>query len=161
MYEAIQGVATNRTEVKNIIIDDAGFIMSTEYFKRASEGGYNKFSEIGQHMFNIIDLCKKLRSDLNIIFTFHPEVETDILGRTNKKIKTVGKMLDNSYTLEGSFTVVLYTQVTFDKDGQPSYQFVTNRTPDFPAKSPEGMFESLAIENDLKTVLDKVEEYYN
>ena len=39
VYEAIQGVATNRTEIKNIIIDDAGFIMSTEYFKRASEGG--------------------------------------------------------------------------------------------------------------------------
>lgn len=134
--------------------------MATEYFKRASETGYGKFSEIGQHMFNIIDSSKKLRDDLKIVFTFHPETETDLLGQTRTKIKTIGKLLDNSYTLEASLPIVLYTEVSFDKDGAPIYQFVTNRTQTCPAKSPEGMFDNLKIENNLKTVIDAIDQYY-
>ena len=134
--------------------------MSTEFFKRASESGFNKFSEIGQHMFNIIDNSKKLREDLKIVFTFHPEVDTDLLGQSTKKIKTIGKLVDEKYTLEASFPIVLYTEVSFDKDGIANYQFVTNRTQTCPAKSPEGMFENLRINNDLKVVIDAIDQYY-
>ncbi len=88
VQEHIVGVATNRPEINTIFVDDAGFIMATEYFKRASETGYGKFSEIGQHMFNIIDTSKKLRDDLKVVFTFHPETETDLLGQSQTKIKT-------------------------------------------------------------------------
>ena len=35
----LEGISDKRPEIKNIVIDDAGFIMSTEYFQRASEGG--------------------------------------------------------------------------------------------------------------------------
>lgn len=120
----------------------------------------NRFTEIGQHMFNIIDASKKLRDDLNIIFTFHPDTDTDILGNKKTRIKTIGKLLENAYTPEASFTVVLYTQVAFDKDGKSTYQFVTNKTQECPAKSPEGMFESLTIDNDLKLVTEAIKSYY-
>ena len=39
VQETIVGVANGRPEIKTIFIDDAGFIMATEYFKRASENG--------------------------------------------------------------------------------------------------------------------------
>lgn len=160
VQETIVGVATNRPEIKNIVIDDAGLIMAVEFFKRASESGYSRFTEIGQHMFNIIDTSKKLRNDLNVIFTFHPDTDTDLNGEKRTRIKTIGRLLENSYTPEATFTIVLYTQVTFDKDGSPQYHFVTNKTLNCPAKSPEGMFDSLTIDNDMNEVLKKVKEYY-
>jgi hypothetical protein len=160
IVQRIKAVAANPA-IKHIVIDDALFVMTTEYFKRASEAGYNKFSEIGQHMFHIIDTAKNMRDDLFIFFLFHPETETDYLGNKNVSIKTVGKMLSNSYSPEASFTTVLYTKVDFDKEGTPSYNFVTNRTPSLPAKSPQGMFDSTLIPNDLNYVVTETIKYYN
>lgn len=135
--------------------------MATEFFKRASENGFNKFSEIGQHMFNIIDAAKKLREDLTVVFTFHSDDSVDpMLGMGSKKIKTIGKMLAEKYSPEASMTVLLYTHVDFDKDGKANYQFITNRTETYPAKSPMGMFEDLTIPNDLNTVIQTIENYY-
>lgn len=117
--------------------------MATEFFKRASESGYNKFSEMGQHMFNIIDTAKRLREDLSIVFIFHVDESVDsVTGASSKKIKLIGRMLEEKYSPEASMTVLLYTHVDFDKDGKANYQFITNRTEQYPAKSPMGMFET-------------------
>ena len=35
--------------VKNIVIDDLIYVMRKEYFKRAKEPGYNKYTELAQH----------------------------------------------------------------------------------------------------------------
>lgn len=157
----IQGISNNRPDILTIVIDDANYIMSTEFLKRASENGFSKFSEIGQHMFNVVDTAKKLRSDLNVVFTFHDEfVDTGMDSTPLRKIKTVGKLLDNSWTLEGLFTVLLYTKVEYDKDGEPSYHFITNHQPNIPSKTPKGMFEDIKIDNDLQYVIKKVTEYY-
>lgn len=37
--DILRGISEHRPDIKNIIIDDAGFIMLTEFFKRASENG--------------------------------------------------------------------------------------------------------------------------
>ena len=39
VQDTIIGVANTRPEIKTIFVDDTGFIMATEYFKRASESG--------------------------------------------------------------------------------------------------------------------------
>lgn len=120
----------------------------------------DKYNELGQHMFNIIDTAKNLRPDLNVVFLFHPEDSTDPQGIVDRRIKTVGKLLADKYTPEASFGTLLHTTVNFDKDGKPEYMFVTNRTPEYPAKSPWGAFESLTIPNDLQLVLDTLNKYY-
>lgn len=97
--------------------------MATEFFKRASESGFAKFSEIGQHMFNIIDSSKKLRDDLKIIFTFHPEVDTDLLGQSSKKIKTIGECLpiQNCLNCGDILKLVILTQSSNVFEGQNNY----------------------------------------
>ena len=75
-------------------------------------------------------------------------------------MKTSGKMLDNQITLEGLFTICLYTLVEEAKDGTATYNFVTNRYRKFPAKSPDGMFKDIKIPNNLQTVVDTINEYY-
>lgn len=155
----LRAVSEKRQEIKTIIIDDASFIMSIEFFKRARETGYNKFSEIGQHMFEITNAAKELRDDLNVVFMFHEDLQLVDGFMPVRKIKTVGKMLDDKFTPEALFTVLLYTDVESTKDGN-KYSFITNRSGDIPAKSPMGMFKDSKVDNDLNEVLKIINEYY-
>jgi hypothetical protein len=70
------------------------------------------------------------------------------------------KMLDNQIVLEGLFTICLYTHIDEDKDGKPTYNFVTNRYHMYPAKSPMGMFDDTLIPNDLNAVCETIDAYY-
>ncbi|WP_019132675.1 AAA family ATPase [Peptoniphilus obesi] len=136
---------------KNIVIDDFQYILSDEYMKRAMERGFDKFTEMAQHYYDIIKYAQSLREDLNIIFLSHSERKDD--GST--KVKTIGKLLDEKVTIEGLFTVVLNTKI---EDG--NYYFETQNNGFNTSKSPKGMFEEYKIHNDLKLVVDKVNEYY-
>lgn len=60
----------------------------------------NKFSEIGQHMFEITNAAKELRDDLNVVFMFHEDLQLVDGFMPVRKIKTVGKMLDDKFTPE-------------------------------------------------------------
>lgn len=68
-------------------------------------------------------------------------------------------MLDNTITLEGLFTYVLFTTILRDDDGNPTYKFMTNSDGSTTGKSPMGLFNELYIDNDLKLVIDRIEEY--
>jgi hypothetical protein len=70
-------------------------------------------------------------------------------------------LLDNQIVLEGLFTVALYTHIDEDNQGNTTYEFVTNRWKKYPAKSPDGMFPSNRIPNDLKQVCQHIDEYYS
>lgn len=78
----------------------------------------------------------------------------------NKKHYLKLKLIDNVVTLEGLFTVVLFTRVKKGKDGM-EYYFVTQTDGVTTAKSPKGMFETLEIPNDLNYVIQKMNEYNN
>lgn len=67
-------------------------------------------------------------------------------------------MVDDYLTLEGLFTVVLYTIVQKSNE-KIEYRFVTNYDGKYPAKSPVGMFKDLYILNDLGLVADTIHNY--
>lgn len=152
--KAIEFISTKRPNVKNIVVDDAQFIMSFEFMARAKETGYGKFTDIGVNMNKVLVAARECRKDLKVYFLWHPDVDKD--GKMS--MKTVGKMVNDYLTLEGLFTVVLYSTVS-NVDNQVKYQFVTNNDGQFPAKSPYGMFKELYIKNDLGYVSEKVDEY--
>jgi len=137
-------------EIKNIIIDDFQYTMANEFMRRATEKGYDKFTQIGQNAWNIISQAGALRDDLKVFFLTHSD--TDEMGKS--KIKTIGKMLDDKICLAGLFTIVLYSTMIDDR-----YVFLTQSTSNAIAKSPLGMFEEKIIENDLSYVINKINEY--
>jgi len=153
--KAIAYISNSRPEIKNIVIDDAQYIMAFEFMRRAKEMGYNKFADIGVNMGKIVEAARNTRKDLKVYFLWHPEQDRE----TSYKMKTVGKMVDDYLTLEGLFTVVLYSKVTKGMDNKVEYQFVTNHDGEFPAKSPIGMFEEIHIPNDLGVVSKLIDEY--
>ena len=156
----LKTISEKGLEIKNIIIEDANYIMSFNLLAKAMETGFTKFNLMGQGMLNIIQEAKKLREDLMIFYFSHPEAIEDGDEIVSYRIKTSGKVLANQIVLEGLFTVVLYTYVDCKND-QCTYHFLTNRYLKYPGKSPEGMFDEIKIDNNLQLVIDKVKEYYN
>lgn len=62
--------------------------------------------------------------------------------------------------VEKEFVVCLYTDNHYSND-KVNYRFRTQSQGKDSAKSPMGMFDELYIDNDLKQVIDKCNEYYN
>ena len=150
--------------VKNVIIEDMTYIMRKEFFKRAKETGYGKFTEIAQHFQQVISTCENMRDDINVFFILHSEAIQSDKTTVGYKVSTVGAMIDSQYNPVEVVPMVLYSAIKFDDKGNASYGFYTHRcmegTVEIPAKSPDGLFEEDFIPNDLGLVIKAMNEYY-
>ena len=155
----------DKTDKKNIVIDDCIYCMRKEYFRRAKEAGYTKYTELAQHFQQLISTCENLRDDLNVFFMLHSEDVVSDNSIVGYKVSTIGKLLDSQYNPIECVPMVLYSAIKYDDKGKPTYGFYTHAVKEgmaeIPAKSPDGMFEEDFIPNDLGTVVSKIEEYYN
>lgn len=158
------GISDKRPERKNIIIDDATYLMRNELFARSKESGYGKFTDIATHFQQLLSLATRLRDDLNIFIIMHSEEVVNGSEIDSYKCATVGKMLDDKYNPIECVTICLYCDVKFDEQ-KAVHGFYTNmanvRGKTIPAKSPDGMFDNVFVDNDLQMVVDKINEYYN
>lgn len=150
-----------RPEIKNIVVDDFQYMSSFEFFDKANEKGYEKFTQIGAHLARIARMPKDMREDLMIFFLTHAEEATDLEGKRKYKAKTIGKMVDEKLTLEGLFSIVLFGKAKKNKDGQIRYVFETQTTGDNTCKSPKGMFDNFEIPNDLAFIVNSIKDYEN
>ena len=136
------------------VIDDAGYLLSFEMFKRANETGYSKFTDMAKNFFDMLDFINtKLPNDIIVYITMHTEDDSEM---HRVKVKTIGKMLDQNLKIEGLFSIVLRAVQTED-----GYKFVTRDDMVSTAKSPIGMWEEDMIDNDLKAVDSTIREYYD
>jgi hypothetical protein len=165
LIQLLDSINTKALHVKNIVIDDMIYIMRKEYFRRAKEAGYTKYTELAQHFQQIISTCENLRDDLNIFFILHSEDITSDNSITGYKVSTIGKLLDSQYNPVEVVPMVLYSDIKYDDKGNATYGFYTHRTMngtiEIPAKSPDKMFEEDFIPNDLALVVKAMNEYYN
>jgi len=161
ILEALRYINTNRLDIKYIIIDDFQYVLAFEFMAKAMEKGFEKFSIMAKNAFDILNTGRSLREDLKVfVLTHSEELQKDF--ETVRKMKTIGKLLDDKITLEGLFTVLLYTHCEWDdKEEKGYYYFITNRTNDYPAKSPVGMFDKIKIPNDLGYVNEMINNYNN
>ena len=138
-------------KLKQYVIDDSQYLLVNEFFDRAGEPGYQKFTDMALNFRNLIHfVINKAPDDVIVYFLHH--TETDNNGRI--KAKTIGKMLDEKLTVEGLFDIVLRTQV--DPDG---HWFVTQSNGNDTVKSPEEMFPQ-KIPNDLAAADTTIRAYY-
>lgn len=160
IVSALKKISDTRPEIKVIVIDDFQYLMSTEFMNRSDEKGWDKFTDIARHAWDVINTAKSLREDLKVVVLSHDEMIQENF-QPKRKIKTIGKMLDDKVTLEGLFTVVLFTDVTKDQQtGELNYRFITQNDGSTTSKSPRGMFKDFMIPNDLAYVIRCIDEYY-
>ena len=150
-YEIVGKIQEMAKKYKAVVVDDFQYVMANEFMRRATEKGYDKFTEIAKHAWDIADCVRMLPADVIVYVMCHTDTDQDGF----EKLKTIGKLLDEKIVLEGMSTIVLKTAVS---DGQ--YMFLTQNNGKDTVKSPAGMFPAYAIDNDLKYVDQKIRNYY-
>ncbi len=145
-------INTKRLDIKYMIIDDMGYTLTNDFMRSALVKGYDKFSTLAKDAWEVIKTVNEMRPDLMCFIMMHSD--TDPQGKS--KPKTIGKMLDEKVCIEGMFTVCLHSIVT---DGK--YSFITNNDGSHMAKSPQGMFETLKVDNDLLLISNHINNYLN
>lgn len=146
-YAWIQTVIAT-SKCKAIVIDDSQYLLVNELFERAKEKSYEKFTDMAVNFRNLIHFINDLPEDDKIVYFLH---HTDTGADGREKAKTIGKMLDEKLTLEGCFDIVLYCQ---------DHKFFTQANGQSTAKTPEGLFDTVEIPNDLKLVDSAIRDYY-
>lgn len=159
----LKELANQKGKWKNIVIDDAGIPQTKDYRKVAHKEGWDKFIHLALNLgavhLTVTDLFPR---EVLIFVTYHEE--TDKYNKTI--ISSVGNMFNKDFDPLKSCDVALQTIVTFNEKGLPDYKFATNtfRTTDGKvtlSKSPEEMFGSLLIDNDLGIVEKAIRTYHN
>ena len=139
-------------KLKRYVIDDSQYLLVNEFFDRAGETGYQKFTDMALNFRNLIHfVIRKVPDDVIVYFLHH--TDTDVNGKI--KAKTIGRMLDEKLTVEGLFDIVMRTVV--DADG---HWFLTQTNGQDTVKTPEEMFTQARIPNDLAAVDEMIRKYY-
>lgn len=138
--------------VKTVVIDTINGIMVADEMRRCKEKGYDKWQDLAQSVYDLIDYALIVRDDLTIIFVAHTQTDHDDSGYTFTRIKTNGKKLDK-ICLESKFPVVLLAKC---RDGEYLFETHANMST---AKSPMGAFEDSEIPNDITLVIKNLEEF--
>lgn len=144
--------AIQNTNKKVIVIDDANYLITNEFMNKSSVKGFDKYNEMGNNFFNLINGIKNIEGGKTVYLIMHED--TDEEG--NVKPKTIGKLLDDKVNIQGMFTICI--RAMFD-NGNYIFRLKTNGQDC--VKTPIGLFEEDQMENDLKKVDEKIREYYD
>lgn len=134
-----------------VVIDDFQYLMSNEFMNRSDERGFDKFSDIARHAWDVLRAAGNSFPERRVYIMSHSQ--SDEFGHT--KIKTIGKLLDDKITIEGMVTICLRTIATGGE-----YKFSTQNNGLDTCKSPIGMFPDQLIDNDLAAVDAAIHDYY-
>lgn len=146
----------NKMTCKTCVIDDAGYLMTHTFMNnhknKKGSASFDMYDDIADTMYFLIQRIKTETPDDVIVYIIFHE-DTNDSGET--KIRTIGKLLDNKVCLEGMVTVCLRCMSDNGK------HFFRTATDGFDiTKSPEDMFASVEIDNNLKLVDDTIREFY-
>ena len=143
--------AIEHTDKKVIVIDDANYLITNEFMGKSSVKGFDKYNEMGNNFFNLINGIKNIEGGKTVYLIMHED--TDEEG--NVKPKTIGKLLDDKVNIQGMFTICI--RAMFDS-GNYIFRLKTNGQDC--VKTPIGLFDEEQMDNDLKLVDEKIREYY-
>ncbi|HBT3667399.1 AAA family ATPase [Klebsiella pneumoniae] len=149
VLDSINRMVLSKTR-RVLVIDDFQVVMQHENMMRAYQIGYQKFTEMADHVWQIIMAATRLPDDFRVYFLAHTE-ESD--GKI--RMKTTGKMLNEKLTPEGYFSIVLRA---IKKDGK--HVFLIKGDDNDTAKAPPDLFPGLTeMDNDLKAVDVAITEF--
>lgn len=142
--------ALAKNSLRAYVIDDAGYLMQLENFRRAKESGYGKFTDIALNFERLIEAATQTDDDTIVYIMMHYDRDAD--GRM--KPRTVGKMIDEKFCIEGACPIVIQSTI---HDGK--HVFVTKGDGMNGAKAPIDMLPDI-MDNDLKAVDTAIRDYW-
>lgn len=151
------------TTIKNIVLDDANYLMQDMYMENALAGGWDTPKMIGFQFNKIFKAMEDLPEEKNFIMMAHFEEYDKVAGKKGVRMKTTGKMVQEYITPEGKFDVLLIGSSIFDeKEQKASKKFVTRDDGVFVTAKSHRIFgpDETYITNDMAYVIEKVNAYY-
>lgn len=88
--QILKVISLKMPHIKQVIIDDSQYLMAFEAMDRASEKGYEKFTQMAQHFYSVLKEAMASREDLKVFILAHSENVGDELN-PQYKIKTLGR----------------------------------------------------------------------
>ena len=74
-------VSTKMGHIKYLVLDDLQYMSAFDYYDRADEKGYDKFTQIAKDLASVLRMPSRLRDDLCVFYLMHPETTVDINGK--------------------------------------------------------------------------------
>lgn len=152
IQQLIEGIDKKCPQIHYIIIDTINGIMIADEMRRSREKGYDKWIDLAQCVWDLVDNAYSYRDDLTIIFTAHTQTECDDNGFSFTRIKTNGKKIDK-IALESKFTSVLIAKCVNGK------YILETKANNSTGKTPMGAFETDTIDNDIVEVIKALEDF--
>ena len=149
IFSLMQTIDEKQKQIKFLVIDTLNGCMVADEMRRSKEKAYDKWVDLAQSVYNIVDYSNKMRDDLTVILIGHTQTSDD--GFTC--MLTNGRKL-NKICLESKMTTVLLSRI--NDNGE--YVFET-RAKNSTAKTPRGAFDADEIPNDITIVIDALKDY--
>lgn len=149
IFSLMQTIDEKQKQIKFLVIDTLNGCMVADEMRRSKEKAYDKWVDLAQSVYNIVDYSNKMRDDLTVILIGHTQTSDD--GFTC--MLTNGRKL-NKICLESKMTTVLLSRI--NENGE--YVFET-RARNSTAKTPRGAFDVDEIPNDITLVIDALKDF--
>lgn len=148
---------------KNVVWDDANYLMQDWYMKNALSKGWDAPKQIGFFMGQIFDLMEELHhAGKTVIMLAHPQYVQEPDGRQRVAMKTTGKMVDEYITPEGKLDMVILGKSRWDTSlKQNVKEFITDETEAYSGLKNGGVPLPLKMPNDLGKIIEIAENFYN
>jgi len=153
-YKQIMGATEEaiKNGKKIVVIDDSQACISKEFFDRAYDHGFDKFTVMGKNFHDLIIWARELPDDVTVYFLHHLELDSD----NHFKVKTAGRLLDNQTSIEGKFTTCIMA-----RKNEETYEFTTNVPSESIFKAPFDLFPDDPMDNDLAKVDEAIRAYWS
>lgn len=149
IFSLMQTIDEKQKQIKFLVIDTLNGCMVADEMRRAKEKTYDKWMDLAQSVYGIVDYSNKMRDDLTVILIGHTQTSDD--GFTC--MLTNGRKL-NKICLESKMTTVLLSRI--NDNGE--YVFET-RAKNSTTKTPRGAFDADEIPNDITLVIDALKDF--
>lgn len=159
IVKVLQGVSSQRPEIKSIIVDTVNSVMSDKEMSERRKKGFDKWMDLAGDIYDLYAYAnsENLRDDLIVVFIGHTEVYSTSDG-PKLRLKTNGQKL-SKLNVEGKLTYTFYSQVEMDGE-TPKYFFTTQTDGYNTARTPYGAFK-YSIPNDLNFIVNTITEFEN
>lgn len=149
IYPLVSGLAKHGKKV--FVIDDFQYFFASSVFGEIETKGFEKWSILAKTFWDTMtNIQDEVDEDVRVYIITHTD-EQD--GFT--KMKTAGKLIDNTITPEGLFTMVIGAE----KDSDGNYFTAINNGRNT-LKAPEGLFDDREP-NDIAVIDNKICQFYN
>ena len=152
--EIVEAKNKNGLKFKVVVIDTLNALMIGEEQRQMKTKGYDKWADLANNIWSILELALTLRDDLTVVFTAHTETVSDDNGIVETHISTSGRKL-RKMVPESKINTVLLAEI----DDNGDHVLVTKRQNTTAKGGYIDAFPDEVMPNDLAAVIKALEEF--